>query len=224
MQLASQVINAQQRSRIEAAVAAAEAQTSCEIVPVVATSSGRYDRAEDLVGLWLAIIGAAIVWLALPRSAESGAWNELPAWGALLILVVTMLVCFIAGAVVASRVGVIRRLFTPKQHMTDEVNARARQLFFDRRIHHTAGASGLLIYVSLFEHIAVVLGDRNVVESLGESFPEDLCRRLTADLKEQPVADSLCDVIQRAGESLAPKLPSASGNVNELPDTLVLID
>ena len=42
----------EQRRAVAQAVAEAEGKTSAEIVPVVATASGRYDRAEDIVGLW----------------------------------------------------------------------------------------------------------------------------------------------------------------------------
>ncbi len=51
MQRATDFLNAEQRKRIEQAVVDAETQTSCEIVPVVATASGRYvfDQAEVAV-------------------------------------------------------------------------------------------------------------------------------------------------------------------------------
>ena len=91
------------RDRVNAAVREAESATSAEILPVVARSSGRYDRPED----WL------------------------------------------------------RRLFTPHTQMREEVLSRAREVFFDQRIHHTGGASGVLLYVSLFEHMAAVIADQS---------------------------------------------------------------
>ena len=76
----------------------------------------------------------------------------------------------IVGSVTGSRGGWLRRVVTPRQQMLDEVAARARETFFDKRIHHTSDATGLLIYVSLFEHRAVVLGDQNVMDKLGQDF------------------------------------------------------
>jgi len=75
---ASKPFSDQQRRQIEEAVAAAEAKASCEIIPVVATVSGRYDRPEDLIGLWLAFLAAVSLWLALPGAAEQGTWDTLP--------------------------------------------------------------------------------------------------------------------------------------------------
>ena len=59
---------------IEKAIADAEQATSGEIVPVVATRSGRYDRAEDLVGIILGLVVVSLVWVIFqniePRAGE----------------------------------------------------------------------------------------------------------------------------------------------------------
>ena len=224
MRRASEIINAEQRCRIESAVSAAELKTCCEIVPVVATVSGRYDRAEDLVGLWCAVLGGVGVFLTFPGHTDAGRWGGIPIWGQVVLLAIVLLLCFVAGAAVADRFHSLRRLFTPRQQMKEEVNLRARELFFDRRVHHTAGASGLLIFVSLYERMAVVLGDRSVVGALGQTFCEDLCQRLTTSLRDEDVAAAICDTIHHAAASLESALPRTAGDVNELPDTLVLLD
>lgn len=225
MRRASDLFSEEQRKRIQEAVAAAEAKTSAEIVPVVATSSGRYDRPEDIAGLWLAVIAVVALWVALPRQeAAPGSWGGMPLSLELLALVGTAVVAFVVGAVVASRVGWLRRLFTPQQQMQEEVAGRARQIFFDRRIHHTAGATGLLLYVSLFEHIAVVLADQEILDKLGQSSVDEMCGQLTTDLHSEKVPDALARAVERAGERLAAALPSTDGDVNELHDALVLLD
>ncbi|WP_417737486.1 TPM domain-containing protein [Rosistilla oblonga] len=225
MKSATELINDEQRKRVEAAVVAAEAKTSCEIVPVVATSSGRYDRPEDMIGLWLAILAAITVWVMLPRQLdETGSWSGLPIYVGLLTMVASVVVAFIAGASIGSRIGWLRRLFTPRQQMQEEVYARARQTFFDKRIHHTTGSTGLLIYVSLFEHIAVVLGDQEIIDKLGQSFLDQLCEQLTEGLRQGDASEAICNVISAAGEKLAGPLPRTTDDVNELHDALVLID
>ena len=59
---------------MEKALGEAEEKTSGEIVPVVATVSGRYDRAEDLFGLVLAAIALVVSWIAFqdirPRGGD----------------------------------------------------------------------------------------------------------------------------------------------------------
>ena len=225
MQRASDFFNEEQRKHVEKAVVEAEAKTSCEIVPVVATASGRYDRPEDMIGLWMAIFAAITVWLIFPRqSNESGSWDGMPFYVGLLTMLASVLVAFIAGAVAGSRIGWLRRLFTPRKQMLDEVSARAREIFFDKRVHHTSGATGMLIYVSLFEHMAVVLGDQEVLDKLGQTSLDRLCQQLTEGLHQGGSTDAICSVIVEAGKQLSGPLPRAEGDVNELEDTLVLID
>ena len=227
MKRASDLFDDEQRKRIERSVVEAEAATSCEIMPVVATVSGRYDRPEDMIGLWLAVLAAIAIWPLLPRNwAESGSWGAIPLYVELLILAATVVVAFVLGAVAGSQIGWLRRLFTPRKQMSEEVAARARRAFFDKRVHHTNGATGLLIYVSAFEHIAVVLGDQEILDNpdLGQPLLDRLCQQLTDGLRQGNPTDAICAVIAKAGQELSGPLPRDEGDVNELQDALVLID
>ena len=78
---ASSLFTDSDRERVNNSVRAAEARTSAEIVPVVATASGRYDRAEDLIGLWLGVlfmVVTAVFWRSPAVSMESGSWDSDP--------------------------------------------------------------------------------------------------------------------------------------------------
>lgn len=214
------------RKRINECVGAAESKTSAEIVPVVATTSGRYDRAEDLVGLWSGIvlmILTAVFWPAPPVSMESGSWDKDPSLLQAGKLIIAILVGFMLGVAAGSRIGSVRRMFTPAKQMREEVQQSARAIFFDKRIHHTESGSGLLIYISLFEHIAVILADQQVLKALGQGTLDELCSSLTAGLKENSATDSICRTIETAAEKLAVVLPGQSTDVNELPDSLITI-
>ena len=102
MQQASDLFNEEQRKQIEKAVSEAEGRTSCEIVPVVATASGRYDRPEDMVGLWLAVLAAVAVWFAFPRTlSDSGSWDGQSLVVPLLIMVVDSVLSSVPSASVS---------------------------------------------------------------------------------------------------------------------------
>ncbi len=225
MQYASSLFSAADRQRINETIQAAEALTSAEIVPVVATASGRYDRAEDLVGLWLGVLLVVAVSVFSPAVvAEPGSWDSHPLLWQTLKLVAVLLGGFLVGAVLSSRIAWLRRLFTPTNQMRDEVNQRARSVFFDNRVHHTQAGGGLLIYISLFEQIAVILANQQILDALGQSPLDQLCQTLTQQLRNNQPAEALCQTIQAAGEKLQPVLPRAQDDVNELPDSLVTID
>lgn len=213
------------REEIVRAVREAEAKTSAEIVPVVAAASGRYDRPEDIVGLWVGGIALSLAWWFWPQPAvQAGDWGETPRWYQLVALLAAGLAGFVIGALLASRIGWLRRLFTPRGQMVEEVQARARALFFDSRVHHTEGATGLLVYVSLYEHLAVVLGDRAIEEKLGRPTLDQLCARLTSALRQGPLPQALALAIREAGDRLGSVLPRLEGDVNELPDALVVLE
>lgn len=215
------------RKRINHCVGEAESKTSAEIVPVVATSSGRYDRAEDLFGLWCGVvlmILTAVFWPAPTVSMESGSWDKDPALLQAGKLIIAMLVGFMMGVAAASRIGSVRRIFTPSRQMHDEVQHSARAIFFDKRIHHTESGHGLLIYISLFEHIAVILADQQVLNILGQATLDELCKSLVTQLKQESPTDAICRTIEVASGKLSAAFPRQSSDINELPDSLITID
>ncbi len=225
MQRAKEQFSEDDHRRITQAVVRAESHTSAEIVTAAAASSGRYDRPEDIVGLWTGLIALAVAWCVLPKgSQESGSWGGMPGGLELAVLILAVLVGFVVGAVLGSRIGWLRRLFTSNKEKREGVFARAREVFFDHRVHHTAGASGLLIYVSFFERMAAVVADQAVLEKLGQPALDELCGQLTARLAASSPTDAICDVVTAAGERLGAVLPRAEDDVNELSDALVVLD
>ncbi len=224
MQSAFDYLNEDQQKQVEQAVVDAEKRTSCEIVPVLSTSSGRYDRPEDIVGLWFTILTALCLWYFFPRNAGQGDWSGLPLGIELIFAALLLIIAFIIGAIVGSRIGWLRRLFTPRQQMQDEVAARAREIFFDKRVHHTDGATGILIYISLFEHMAVALADQTVIDKLGQPFVDQICQHLTQGLHSGNATAAICNVIKEIGDQASTPLPRSEDDQNELHDVLVLID
>ncbi len=224
MSTASQLLTTDERRLINESVRAAEAQTSAEIVPVVATASGRYDRAEDIAGLWLGIAWMVSgVWLWPTPTIEAGSWGHDPVVWRAITLAGATLSGFLIGAIICSRVAWMRRLFTPMPQMRDEVRNAAASAFFDHRVHHTQAGGGLLIYISLFERMAVILADRQILTSLGQPAIDELCQSLTQQLHNAGPALALQQIIGTAGAKLSSVLPRAGDDVNELPDALVTI-
>lgn len=213
------------REAVNQAVQAAESGTSAEIVPVVAAESGRYDRAEDIIGLWFALLSLSAAWVLAPLPVtEVGHWGAPHKGWHLATLVVAALVGFCVGVVIGNRVDVLRRLFAPRVQMQEEVYARARAVFFDNRVHHTSGSAGVLLYVSLFEHMAAIIVDQTVLQKLGQEKVDALCAEFTQRLHRGPRTEALCETIRSVGQTLSPLLPRTDHDVNELPDALQLID
>jgi putative membrane protein len=215
----------EQRNAINTAVQRAEARTTAEVVPIVARQCGRYDRAEDIIGLCLGALAMLIVWMFRPVGpTEIGDWGGPDPWVTALLMVGALFVGFVVGAWIASRWPALSRMFTPQRQMHEEVNDAARRLFFDRSIHHTQSGCGVLVFVALHERHAAVLADQTVLDALDESAITGWCKQLTRDLRTMPVTDALIATIDRIGDTLAEPLPCEEDDEQELPDALITID
>ncbi|MBL8820500.1 MAG: hypothetical protein JNL58_31040 [Planctomyces sp.] len=213
--------------QINAAVLTAESTTSAEIVPVIASRSGNYDRVEDLFGVFTGSVSACIaayLWPVMNISENSGYWGYSPSLLFTIRLLLAFYGGFIFGAVVCSRFNSLLRLLAPDALMRAEVHQRAQSVFMDQRIHHTSRRSGILIYLSLAEHIAVVLPDQNMETVMARETAEDICRQLTREIRTHGVIPALDRTIRLTGEKLAAAFPAIETSENELPNALVVLD
>lgn len=223
MKKASKLFSEDDRKRIAQSVESAEGKTSAEIVPVVATSSGRYDRSEDVVGLWIGVIALVVVWVIF-QDTKPGEWGSTQLVISLPIVLGIVVGGWLLGVFIANHVPWLRRLFTPRKELREEVEQGARRSFFDSRVHHTAGSTGILVYVSLFEHVAVVLADQQITEKLGQEKLDEFCKEMTSALKERKYTEAFCNTIEKVGAALGEVLPRQSDDQNELENALVVID
>lgn len=226
MKRASQFFNKEDLRKIADAVEDAERRTSGEIVPAVAGVSGRYDRAEDLFGMVLALVVLTLSWLWVQEiQPVEGDWEmgQTLVLGLVPILFI-VLAGFLIGAVAATRIPVLRLPFISKKEMLQEVERGAAEAFHRFRVRRTAEASGILIYVSLYEHMVRVIGDDAINEKLGQS-DWDGVRDLVIDgIRSGQPADGLVRAIRKCGELLSEHFPVRPGDVNELHNELRIID
>ncbi len=227
MRRASKFFTEAERTRIEQSVAEAEKSTSGEIVPVVATASGDYDRAEDIFGLWLAFASLVVGWWLLLPSGGPGEWSEgalRVSWVELLAGIVLAVAFFILGAGLAGRVGVLRRLFIPRGQMSREVERAAGRAFFEHGLRGTRQTTGIMIYLSLYERMVRVTGDRAISEKLTDDAWQAVRDLIISGIRRGKAADGVVAGIRRCGEILAEHFPIEPGDVNELSNELRLID
>lgn len=215
---ASAFLTDNERASVEQAVAWAEQRTSAEFVVAVAAASGDYrlpDVGVSLVGAALLITlgeGGALLFTADHAHLGGRGLVELLLAGAL-------------GGWLAARLWPALRLPLVSQIRRQiEAQRAARRVFEAHQLGQTAGRSGLLIYVSLFEQEVVVRADQAVAAALG---PDNL--RVLHDLAAQRLhqrrrVDALCDTIEAAAEKLAPLLPPLRPNPDELSNRLLVYD
>ena len=109
MKKSSQYFTEVERKNISKAVQEAELKTSAEIIPVAVTSSGRYDRAEDIIGLLIGIVVMVNVLAFMPEYDRGGvaSWSDnffqqIPFT---LYLIASLIAGFMVGVIVSNRLA-----------------------------------------------------------------------------------------------------------------------
>jgi putative membrane protein len=196
------------RARVQDAVRRAEALSRGQIVPVVVEKSDPYPEARFRAAL-LAAAAATVVVLAL----------RVPLTVAELPLV--QLAAGIAGAL-AGRWDPVERLLTGGRAMDEAVRARALRAFHEHGLHRTEEGTGVLVFASLFEHEAVVLGDHGIHAKMGNDWQKAL-DALTAAMRAGDPARGFVDAVAICGARLAehfPRDPGSRPSPNELEDAI----
>lgn len=219
---ATTFLSADEQQHIETAIREAEQQTSAEIVAVVATESGRYDRAESIAGLICSVLGLILLHAVANPPQGPGSWSA-GETTAVTWQVVVVIVGFVFGSLLASYCHPLRRWLVRERELDEEVNHAARAVFTAQRLHSTRDAGGVLLYISLFERRAVVLADDGVVKKVGAEFEARLRDIAIGQLRAGGRAATFIETVKAAASELAGPLPRQEDDVNELPNHLVCI-
>lgn len=226
MKKASRFFSSQELDTIKKAVAEAEKRTSGEIVPVLATASGHYHRAEDVVGVLLGLLSVSLAWIFFQRIEPAhGMWVSGYAMSLGLVSVLLVFVAgFIAGVCAASYFPILKQPFLTSSEMKAEVERSAAIAFSRFHVSDTRGGSGILIYVSLFERMVYVQGDDAVSKKIAQADWEEARDLIINGIRAGLACDGFCKAISKCGSLLAVHLPVQPGDTDELPNELRLID
>jgi putative membrane protein len=219
---ASTLFSAEDRDAIKHAIVEAEQNTSGEIIPVIASVSGRYDRGEDIFGLLFSLVCVAAGWSLFHKTTSADSWSSfdfgLPANQ------LTQFLSFIIGVLLTHLFPVLRLPFINKKEQEEEVDRAAAAAFQQNKLRNTQDSTGILIYISLYEHQVKVLGDDGTSAKLMESDWEHICDAIIKDFKEKTYTNGIVEGINLSGKLLAQHFPIQEGDKNELVNELVMID
>jgi putative membrane protein len=199
---------AEAEARVERAVREAEARSLGQIVPVVVEKSDGYPEAVYRGALLLSSLATAVV-LLLPWPVPLGE------------LVLLQLAAGSLGALLA-RLDPVERLLAGRRAMEAATRARAMRAFQEHGLDRTVQGTGVLVFASLFEHRAVVLGDHGIHARMGDAEWARAVNALAGGLQRGDPAAGFCEAIALVGERLAEHFPRSGGPGpgNELPDAL----
>ena len=201
-------ISAEERERISAAIRAAEAKTSGEIVCVLAQSSA----SATALPVFLAAIGAlALPWLLVCLTA-------MPVYRILSLQIVAFVI--LTGFFCWSPVRVALMTRRMRRAVAHGV---AMQQFRIRGLSGKSGRAGVLIFVSLAERYARIIADDDISARVPKSQWQAAVDALVAHMRDGRIADGFVAAIDLCGNELAKHCPRTEASRDELPDRIYLI-
>lgn len=206
----------QDLERIKAAVKKGEEKISGEIVPVFVERSGHYSTATYRGALILAII-TFLVLIIMER------YSTVPTvYDSLLIFLIVVL-GGLTGAIITHWVGFIKKLLVSQAHMDQSTRQRAENAFLEEEIFNTRHRTGIMIFVSFFEHEVMVIADRGISKVVEQSEWDKLVQGIIENIRSGKVTEGMEAAILRCGEILLEKgFLRTPDDINELRDDLRL--
>ena len=202
------LLTPEQQRQVEDAVTRAEQHTDAEIVTVLAP------RADDYS--YIPLLWASLIALVVPAVVHF--FNIGLATYTLLMM---QWASFVFLSLIFRIPAITTRLIPPRVRHWRASNLARRQ-FLEQKLHHTAGRTGVLIFVSEAERYVEILVDEGVSRHLDDSdwgtIVSDFVRRVALG----HTAEGFTACIDACAEVLAQHIPKTQTR-NQLPNRLVML-
>lgn len=179
---------------IQEAIDGAELRTSGEIVPYIVERIDDYAEAR-----WRgATLGALALALAAGLGHVLGDY-----WGSgLLWITLPTLMGAGAGYLVAG-IEPIGRSLVPSDTFDRQAQLRAEAAFLEEEVFRTRDRTGILIFLALYEHRAVILADEGIHRSVPAGEWDHVVTDLVSGIRARKASQALQEAIIRCGRILA---------------------
>jgi putative membrane protein len=211
---------------VSAAVTAAEAQTSGEIVTVVTDRSDGY---TDVALVWSVVVAFTAIaaltffpdfYLGLVDRVL-GKWNAEWTPRGIFGLALFVGVVKFAGMWLIQLWPPLKFLLIPGPIKSHRANARAVGLFKVGAERRTQGRTGILIYLSMRERRAEIVADEAITSKVAPEIWGEAMAAMLAELKQGSCGAGMVAAVGKVGAVLAEHFPRDENDVNELPDRLI---
>jgi putative membrane protein len=201
------------REAIEAAVKEVELTTAGEIVPFAVGRSDHYATAS-----WKGALSGALLF-----SALAAAVSEMrPFWGVLLPLWIALPPALgaLCGFLLTLALPPLRRWLIPPEVIELRVRQRALTAFVEQEVFRTRERTGILIFLSLFEHRVLVIGDTGINAGVEPRQWEEVAAAVADGVKLGRPGPALAVGIRRCAELLASRIVRRPADEDELGNAL----
>ena len=211
--------------RVTEAVTAAEARSDAEIATIV---SARSDNYNDVPLIWAALVAllAMSVYAAFPDfylgllDRLSGGWHiwTTREWMTILVLATTIKFLFTRYIVAW---WPLRMALTPCKTKTRRVRNRAVALFKASTEKRTRSRTGVLIYLSLAERRAEIIGDEAIIASVDPDEWGAAMAAMIHELKAGRPGEGMAAAVSAIGDVLEKHFPRTGTDPDEIPNRMI---
>lgn len=190
-----------------------EKHTSGEVVPMIVKQSSTIGHVPYLIILSLTLIDIV-----------SGFWSytlSLQVLPSPLIIATHFATLFVATRWLSGN-SWLQRYLTPKSDQKFQVEQRAVTEFYEHKIHHTDKKTGILIFISVMERMAVVIGDEAINNKLNPQDWQRTLEKILNELKEKRLKAGIIQGLNTAKDLLSQHFPAQPGDINELSNDLII--
>lgn len=208
------VFTAEAREAIRQATAQAEGRTSGEIVPYIVGRADPHAEIAPRAALLGALVSAATAGLVYHLG---GFWGSGPlAW-----VVVGGLIGGLAAYFAIHWLPSCSRALVHDDVLERRVQLRAESAFLHEEVFNTRDRTGILVFLALFEHRAVILADTGIHEAVPADAWETLVDDLVHGIQEDRSVEALVGAITACGDLLEHhRVERRPDDVDELPNEL----
>lgn len=202
------LLSKEDQQAVATAINEVERDTDAELVTVLTAQSDNYS--------YIPLVWAGILALLVPGIA-----NYFGGWFGADLLMLVQWGTFILLSLLFRVPGINTRLI-PRQVRYWRASNLARRQFLEQNLHHTAGGTGMLIFVSEAERYVEILVDQGIADVLDNKMWEAIVADFTAQVRQGQTRQGFLDCINACGKLLKEHLP-ATHQRNELPNHLVIL-
>lgn len=204
--------------RIKSAVKVAEDKISGEVVPVIVERSGFYSVANYKAAV-IAATFAFVTMIILDRYIITEAGNTLYYDPVFIFSVVS--VAGILGGILPNYMDGLKRMLISQQQLDMSTRQRAENVFLEEEIFNTRQRTGIMIFISFFEHEVIVIADKGINKVVDQKEWDNIVHGMISRIREGKLVDGLEAAIKRCGDILLEKgFTKTEDDINELGDDL----
>jgi putative membrane protein len=117
----------------------------------------------------------------------------------------------------------LKRVFIAQAELDFNTRQRAENAFLEEEVFNTRQRTGIMIFISFFEHEVMVIADKGINKAVEQKQWDKIVADLVTNIKAGRMVDGLEQSIKQCGDLLLEKgFTKSDDDINELRDDLRL--